>query len=155
MDIQRKDIETHYGESRSYQEKEFDKIAEAIRYVDGTTKEKDPIVALDFWKRIRALKGSGGGGEWTGSCCFGDNIPTGCGEIHGVQELDYKIVNCVTARMKDPSDALGDGCLCEDNFAYGPPTCEGLYGVLELDYTLVGDDFPYNILWGYYIDAGD
>lgn len=151
MEFTRKDIDTHYGESRSYQEKEFDKIADAIRYVDGTTKEKDPIVALDFWKRIRALKG--GGEEWTGDCCFGDNFPNGCGENHGLLCLSYTLVNCVTARVKPLDEVIGDGCLCEDNFAYGDPACGRLHGLSALNYTLINVTIPVKILGGWYIDA--
>lgn len=149
MEITDADLSTNYGVSRSYQERQFDEIADAIRYVDETNKADDPIIALDFAKRIRKLKGKGGG-DWTGSCCFGDNIPTGCGKDHGLKELDYKLVNCVTARMKDPKELNGNGCLCEDNFYYGPPTCDNLYGLKALDYSLVNITWESDVLWGDY-----
>lgn len=145
MNITKQDLERYYKKARAYQEEKFDGIGDAIRFVDGTTA---PIVALDFEPRIRALKKLVGG-EWTGSCCFGDNIPNGCGEIHGLLHLDYKLVNCVTARMKDPDEAIGRGCLCEDNFSYLRPACDGLHGLLNLDYRLVDCGFPCSIQWGW------
>lgn len=153
MEITENDIVRNYRASRSYQEIHFDEIADAIRYVDGTTKPNDPIIALDFAKRIRRLKGNGSGGNWTGDCCFGDNIPTGCGDIHGLLALDYKLVNCVTARMKPPNESLGEGCLCEDNFAYTSTMCGYLHGLNALDYRIVDVNFESWTLWGYDADA--
>jgi len=132
---------------RSYQESHFDEIADAIRYVDGTT---PPITALDFADRIRALKSLAGG---SGHCNLWDNVPSGCGEFHGLRHLDYTMVNCVTEKLRDLTQAAPNICLCDDNWAYGAPACGGLHGLLHLDYTLVDGDFPYEVLGGYETDA--
>lgn len=133
----------------SYQEVHFDEIADAIRYVDGTTEENDQIVALDFAKRIRALKGQGtGGGGVSGGCKLADNIPNGCGEEHGLLDLDYTLVTCAIERIQYPFPAE-NVCLCDGNWAYGPPACGRLHGLLHLDFSLVDCIIPYSVLWGY------
>jgi len=131
---------------RSYQETHFDEIADAIRYVDGTT---PPIVALDFADRIRALKSLTGGGSLNENCHLSDNIPDGCGGVHGLLHLDFTLVNCVTERLRDPKTAGNHVCLCDDNWAYGPPACDNLHGLLHLDFSLVDCSMLYSVLWGY------
>lgn len=133
---------------RSYQERQFDEIADAIRYVDGTT---PPIVALDFADRIRALKGIIGSGPI--SCHLWDNVPYGCGDYHGLRHLDYSLVNCIVEKLVDFRVVDGNTCLVDENWAYGSPTCEGLHGLLHLDYSLVNCTYPYSVLWGYDYDA--
>lgn len=134
---------------RSYQEVHFDEIADAIRYVDGTTKENDMIVALDFAKRIRAHKGQGGGGL-TGNCRLWDNVPEGCGEDHGLLHLDYTLVNCVTEKLRDNVKFIQPNtCLVDDEWAYGPPACDGLHGLLLLDFSVVDCTVSDSVLWGY------
>lgn len=141
----------------SYQEFHFDEIADAIRYVDGTTEENDQIVALDFAKRIRAHKGQGGGGTGVPSGCrLADNIPDGCGEDHGLLHLDYTLVNVVTEKIVDNYRTIGpNSCLCDDDWGYGPPSCKGIHGMLLLDYA-VGEPVQINqeVLWGWE-DAGN
>lgn len=129
----------------SYQEVHFEQIAEAIRYVYET---EVTIPAVDFWKWIRALKDMISG-EGSGTCKLGDNIPDGCGEDHGLLHLDYTLVNVVTEKLIDFKKAFEGMCLCDDNWAYGPPACSGLHGSLQLDFSLV-DVYPsYEVLWGY------
>lgn len=153
MVVTQADLDKYYRDTRKYQEEHHTEIADAIRYVDGTNKENDMIRAVDFASRIRRMKRPDG--EWTGSCCFWDNIPSGCGEDHGLLHLDYKLVNCVSARMKPLDEVVGNGCLCEDNFQYLSPACDHLHGLLHLDYSLVDCTFPYTVLWGWDPDANN
>lgn len=128
----------------SYQEQHFLQIADAIRYVWDTDEQ---IPAVDFYKWIRALKsmiGQGGGGN----CHLWDNVPTGCGEVHGLLHLDYTLVNCVTEKLIDFNSVIEGICLCDDHWGYGPPACGDLHGLLCLDYTLVEPDFVYDVVWG-------
>ena len=131
----------------SFQEQHFDQIADAIRYVYETN---ITIPADEFWKWIRTLKSmiGGSGGGVTGNCRLGDNIPNGCGEVHGLLHLDYTLVNCVTEKLVDFKMALAGMCLCDDHWAYGPPACDGLHGLLCLDYTLTEPNFVYDVAWG-------
>lgn len=134
---------------RAFQEAEFDKIADAIRYVYETTKEEDMIVALDFYKRIRAIKSMiGQGGTGGGNCHLWDNVPTGCGEVHGLLHLDYTLVNCVTEKLIDFNSVIEGICLCDDHWGYGPPACNNLDGLLCLDYELTEPNFVYDVAWG-------
>lgn len=131
----------------TYQEIHFEQIAEAIRYVYETDVQ---IPAIDFYKWIRALKsmiGPGGGGI-TGNCRLGDNVPNGCGEDHGLLHLDYTLVNCVTEKLVDFANALSGTCLCDDHWAYGPPSCGNYHGLLHLDYTATEPEFIYSTVWG-------
>ena len=139
--------------ARAYQEIHFDEIADAIRYVYETTKEEDMIVALDFYKRIRAIKSMIGPGTG-GKCRLGDNVPDGCGENHGLLHLDYTLVNCVTEKLVDFREVVEGMCLCDDHWAYGPPACGGLHGLHHLDYTPMDCAVSYSTLWGY-DDAGN
>ena len=136
----------------SYQEQHFLQIAEAIRYVWETD---ETIPAIDFYKWIRALKSMIGGGGVTGNCRLGDNIPDGCGDVHGLLHLDYTLVNCVTEKLVDFKNAMAGMCLCDDYWGYGPPACGDLHGLLHLDYTTTVDCvISETVLWGYG-DASD
>ena len=129
----------------SYQEQHFLQIADAIRYVWETDEE---IPAVDFYKWIRALKSMIGGGTGGGNCHLWDNVPTGCGENHGLLHLDYTLVNCVTEELIDFNSVIEGICLCDDHWSYGPPACGNLDGLLHLDYEPVEPNFFYDVAWG-------
>lgn len=133
----------------TYQEAHFEQIAEAIRYVYSTNEK---IPAVDFYKWIRALKSMiDSGGGLSGNCRLGDNIPNGCGDVHGLVHLDFTLVNCVTEKLRDNLKFLQPNtCLCDDNWAYGPPTCSDLHGLLHLDFSVIDCNLISTVVWGYY-----
>lgn len=131
---------------------------------------------LKGWATASVIKevdsGNGGGSTGGGGVIEGEGIPAGCGQIHGVNLLNFDtLVTCITdqwngrvpqgcgknhgLRLLDFGGLVDSVIVRPDgyNFSYNYPACDYLDGNKVLDYTLLDVNIIYTLLGGYYTDA--